>query len=140
MGEFFDANGYKLEDIIIENAAPEIEKYCEEAYQKLLKYANSCIDDFYNDYPPEGGEPKYYVRGYNLYVDKGGLVGVPVKKDSKKVWSFGLSQQANIKTSNDDPEFVYNGAMNLGYHGTSSIYVSDSPWDKIKDYYYALKL
>lgn len=108
----------------IKNAATKIKSDVENAYKEV-------IQDFYDDY-----SPTKYRRGYNLYAGAESSLVVSGKSAEVK-----LSISADYL---DDPyydvlgsNYVFHGAFDLGFHGTSDIAVSSpSPseaflqWDK----------
>jgi hypothetical protein len=113
--------------VLLQICSPIIEEECNKLYQSILDIANSCITDFYADY-----QPKEYERNFSLFVGAGGLEGIPVHKINKNTWEFGIRQTGNIQTNHDPSDYVYEGAMIFGYHGTSKIAIS-SPWEKINE-------
>jgi hypothetical protein len=146
-GDVFNSILKKVEPKVIKKAGEKIESRCIKACDKLVDQANQVLSDFYNDYYPT----IKYDRAYDLYVADGGTKAAFVKippyeserQDGEHVWKFGIRQLGNIHTSYDPPEYVFYGAVYLGYHGSPNRVphiFSPSPIDRIEELCQNIKL
>ncbi len=101
-----------------------MKKAAEDIAWKVEEKYETCIDAFYKSYPPGGGEPPYYDRGYNLYnASSAGALGntyANVSVSSDEFTSGIIVSGDNMSDPYKDPaSYVLKGAFVLGYHGTS---------------------
>lgn len=102
-------------------------EYLEILATEIEMAGSRFIADFYDDY-----EPKYYHRNFGLYnavhVEKyynraNPAITISIRDDYMQNWY------------NDSTEYVFIGAIMLGYHGTSKIKVTKpSPFLRFDDY------
>lgn len=113
------------EKALLEQIKPQLKKIAEDVVDHLYNESLLAVTKFYEDYVPFT-----YRRTHELYY-----VPQPIEPyETKKGYCCGIRiiPTMVMHTTHDSSEYVYTGAFELGYHGTSKIAVtSPSPWDRI---------
>lgn len=107
----------------IENIQNDVEKMLAqkaiEIQEELTDAAERAMSEFYDDYVPS-----FYSRTYSLYGAYDSYINKINNKHYQVVIEFYPSA---VVTNHDSSEYVYQGIMNQGIHGTTKIWNPMSP-------------
>lgn len=119
-----------VDDILEQEAIKILDEVTEDFYAKTVDASEKVIQDFYGAY-----SPMVYDRMHSF-----DNVCSPYKeKRGKLKRRVGMKVLEGVAGGHKDPdEYVFNGVMNLGYHGTSQIATSTPPMQLIDEFFASL--
>ncbi len=122
--------GTEIEQMLENEAIKILDEETEKFYAKTVDYSEKVIQEFYSAY-----SPMIYERMHSF-----DNVCSPYKqKTGKLTRKVGMKILEGVAGGHKDPDdYVFNGVMNLGYHGTSQIAVSTPPMQLIDQFFASL--
>lgn len=119
-----------IENLLKKEAAKIVKKRAQEIYEECVDIGDMAITQFYESY-----EPSYYRRMFsfmNIIIP----IWEPTSENGLPAYWVGLRIPTNATVGHKDPEeYVFNGVMEMGVHGTSLIAKSTPPMKVIRDYF-----
>lgn len=117
---------------LLKSIKPILKKEAEKAMEDFYWKAQEAVGTFYDDY-----DPRYYDRSYELYS----VISRIEPYEIDNGYRCGIKITPTLKFTDHDPgDYVFQGAFDLGFHGTSDIWVTEpSPWQRIQEIYNSIK-
>lgn len=119
-----------IENILKKDAKKIIKQRAKEIYEECIDIGDLAVSQFYESYVPT-----QYPR-MNSFMHIIMPIWEPTSENGMPAYWVGLRIPTNATFGHKDPEeYVFNGVMNMGVHGTSLIAQTTPPMDIIKDYF-----